>query len=498
MLFICSFPIAFSKTPWDITQLSPIFIVVYLLPLLSHCQKYPSYVFLKAWGFYFVGLLGILYWITISMRNYGNLSIPLSLVGLIGTCLFRGLFAATSIWLWQRYSVPKTQWMLGTALLTIQDWLLHFIPFGGFAWISSGYALIPDIYWIQCADWVGIHGLNFSVYLLTFLLFAHLQRQHKRCMKKTIPIVALVLIIHMYGFFKYTAVKHETVPATLKIGWVQGNIHQSLKWKPSEKKRILLKYRLQTEQLLLQQPDLVVWPEASVPVSQLQDAKHVHEININSQDTPVLFGAPSYTYKNRKKAFYNSAFLTKPDGEILFRYDKMYLVPFGEFVPTFGLDLSKKIPILAGSFDAGDKIEVADLKGHPFGISICYEILYPRMFRALAQKGATFFVNITNDAWFNLSSGPFQHLRFSAIRAIETRKPLIRVANTGISALYMPSGDILYRSELFSDDRRIVEIAPSDKRTFFVFFPYTAHVVVLIFISLGFLSRRHAVQRERV
>lgn len=488
--FILSFPISFSTSVVWISMLSPIFVILYILPLLHHVETYPCKTFLKAWAFYFLGLMGVLYWVTISMKNYGNLSTFVSLLGLIATCLFRAWFIAVAIWAWKKFSTPQTRWMFGASLMTIQDWLLHYIPFGGFPWVSAGYALTPDMYWIQIADVVGMHGLNFTVYLTAFLLYENAIGSKHTIFKRYCPVLLLLLAIHMYGFFQYSDRHNTSDEKDIRIGWVQGNINQAMKWDPQERKTIIAKYQKKTLSLQNKNLDLIVWPEAALPISYPHRQTVIRETRVSNNTIPIVFGAPSFTYKDKKKVFFNSAYLTQPDGKVTFRYDKIHLVPFGEFVPTLGFDLAKHIPVLAGSFTSGTEIKPAPILNQLFGISICYEILYPSMFLSLVDQGASLFINITNDAWFDLSSGPFQHARFSIIRAIETRKPILRVANTGISALYLPSGDVTQQSEMFVDHIDTATIHPKKGHTIFTAFPYLTHILILVLLILSAMGWR--------
>ncbi|MCB0271921.1 MAG: apolipoprotein N-acyltransferase [Bdellovibrionales bacterium] len=480
--FIVSFPIAFSKSPFWIEQLTPFWICIYLLPLLFHLQRCPRFSFLKAWSFYFLGSMGILYWIVISMKNYGELSTTLSISALIATCLFRSLFSALAIYLWTKFSSHTNRWMLGVLLLTLQDYLLHFFPFGGFPWISPGYALTPDFYWIQIADVVGFHGINISIYIVTFLLFELKTNTIKK--PYVISLLSFLFVIHLYGIVRLATLPAAKNHPPLQVAWIQGNIGQAMKWNPQEKRNIIQKYQQLTQTLQTQPTDLIIWPEAAVPISFSQNNKVIIETKIHNIHTPIFFGAPSYKKVDQKKYYYNSAFLTDEQGMIIDRYDKIHLVPFGEFLPSFGFDILKKLPAVAGSFHHGNNPKLMQIKDEFFGTSICYEVLYPHMFKNLVRDGATFFVNITNDAWFDLSSGPFQHARFAILRAIETRKPLVRVANTGISALYHPTGKVELKSELFTNDVKIASVIPNKIKTIYVTTRFLAEAIMIILCIL--------------
>lgn len=173
---------------------------------------------------------------------------------------------------------------------------------------------------------------------------------------------------------------------------------------------------------------------------------------IRGFSTPLLFGA--ITYRNLpefhgESEYFNTALLVAPDGEVLGRYDKNYLLIFGEYIP-----FSDWFPFLknwlpeAGDYRAGDSVEVFDLNGVRIGLMICYEDIIPSFTRKLADKNPHILVNITNDAWFGQTSEPFQHLQLATFRAIENRRFLLRSTNTGITAVVDPVGRILKQSSL--------------------------------------------------
>jgi apolipoprotein N-acyltransferase len=133
-------------------------------------------------------------------------------------------------------------------------------------------------------------------------------------------------------------------------------------------------------------------------------------------------------------------------------YDKIHLVPFGEYVPLqrFFPFVHRLVPA-AGDFAAGDKVTPLRIPGMPAGVLICYEVIFPELARMQVEKGSRVLLNLTNDAWFGRTSAPHQHLSMSVFRAVENRRPLVRAANTGISAFISPIGEITQRSELFTE-----------------------------------------------
>jgi apolipoprotein N-acyltransferase len=197
---------------------------------------------------------------------------------------------------------------------------------------------------------------------------------------------------------------------------------------------------------------LIVWPEAAAP---LVYGRHAHEKKYLRQtardaNSYLLFGVIGKHDVKQGPKFTNSAYLLGPDGEETGRYDKMHLLPFGEYVPLPKLlfFVNKLVPVI-GTFKPGERAELFDAAQGKFGVLICFEVIFPRVVRRM--KNAQFLVNITNDAWFGETAASEQHLSMVAFRAVEFRVPIVRSANTGISALIDPTGAIRARSPLFED-----------------------------------------------
>jgi len=196
---------------------------------------------------------------------------------------------------------------------------------------------------------------------------------------------------------------------------------------------------------------------------------------------PMLVGSPDL---GEDGLVYNAAFFVSGDGEIRGRYEKRHLVPFGEYVPLqaifFFLD---RLVVGIGDFGRGRAATVFSLNGVRFGAMICYEVIFPGEVRDFAKGGAAFLVNITNDAWFGRSGAPYQHLAMGAMRAVENGTYLVRAANTGVTAVIAPTGDILARTEIFTEAVLLGTIRPRQSQT-----PYTRYGDILAWLCLAFLG----------
>jgi len=230
---------------------------------------------------------------------------------------------------------------------------------------------------------------------------------------------------------------------TVPVGIVQGNIDQAIKWDKTTRLATLEIYARLTRQVA-PGSRLVVWPEAAVP-AYLSYEPGVSEWLTRlagEVGTPLLVGALDARQDGAATQFLNSAFLVRAEG-LQRRYDKIHLVPFGEYVPLRGLlFFVEAIAAEIGDFTPGRDRVVFPLEGAPFGTVICYEVIFPDLFRGFVREGARLMVNITNDAWFGESSGPIQHLTMVPLRAVENGVAVVRAANTGVSALVGPDGRI--------------------------------------------------------
>jgi len=234
----------------------------------------------------------------------------------------------------------------------------------------------------------------------------------------------------------------------IKVSIVQGNIPQELKWNMEVAEDIIDKYNNLTRLAAFDSPDLIIWPETSFPGFFGVDKRFTGQVlNLARRiSVPLLLGANS---ENGIRNF-NSAILISRKGGIIDRYDKIHLVPFGEYVP-----FSDRFPILhrlvlgeLGEFTAGRDYKIFKLKADnqkpiaKFATLICFEDIFPEMAKKFVQRGAQFLVVITNDAWYGDSGAAYQHAAGSVFRAIENRVPVVRCANTGYSCFIDSRGRI--------------------------------------------------------
>ncbi|MCX5852931.1 MAG: apolipoprotein N-acyltransferase [Deltaproteobacteria bacterium] len=258
-----------------------------------------------------------------------------------------------------------------------------------------------------------------------------------------------------YGFMRIDDIRTSDAGAkSLDIALVQGNIDQSIKWNPNYQNETLNIYRDLSLEASARRPGtkLIVWPETAAPFFfQNIDEKHREILSITERtNSYLLFGNPRYEGNYGSYVLKNSAYMVSPVGEIAGRYDKVHLVPFGEYVPLKGLlFFVDKLVAGIGDFKAGAGFALIAINGDRIGVLICYEGIFPEISREYRLAGAGLLVNLTNDAWYGRTSAPYQHLTMVQFRAVENRLYIVRAANTGISAIIGPDGAIKAQTSIF-------------------------------------------------
>ncbi len=468
---------------------------VFLVPLsVSLREVTPRKSFQQGYWFGLVANTGWFLWISVALQKYGYLSF------LTASSIMFVMVAAASflpaLGFWALARLPGPRWFVGSLVFTLLYWLLGRFPVGGYPWALPAHFLYAALPLIQIIDHVGVYGLNFLIMLGNFVITeAIVARRTNRPLPK-FPLAlfgALFLSTLIYGLTRPELNDSPPVPS-IRVALLQGNILQDQKRNRAYMARILETYKSLSANAQNSHVDLVVWPEASLPYSIPAETDSMAAILPEQFTAEVVVGAPTYARINGRDGYRNSAFVLAPDGRVRIRYDKQHLVPFGEYVPLSEvLPMYYIVPPVAGNFIAGQGPTLSDVKGKKFGILICYEVLFPELSVEMARAGATFFVNITNDAWFDETSGPYQHVHFTQFRAIETRRAIVRAANTGITTWADPSGRLHNPTDLFTQTTLIADIPTRDDITFFVSWPNLVPAtlsLILLLASLGFFEEK--------
>lgn len=425
----------------------------------------------------FTGLIahvGILYWISHVVVQYGNIPVYTGIGVLLLLAaylsLYTALFAAGIVFLRARgHTLYQAGPLLWVALEFIRSYFLT-----GFPWENLAYSQYSFTEIIQVADITGIYGISFAIVLINAVLYNVIDGQSRGKRLPRIEIAtacSILLLLYGYGHFRTAGIQESLTRAPfMEVALVQGNIDQNIKWDEKYQSQTLEIYGSLSLHSVPAEGGLVVWPETAAPFyferpGPLRETM-VHLARISGRT--LLFGSPSYEEKNGEISYRNSAYLLRTDGVVAGRYDKVHLVPYGEYVP-----LRRFFPfigkLVAGvsDFRPGRGYEPLVSDGHRFGVLICYEGIFPEAARNYKRNRSDLLVNITNDAWFGTTSAPYQHLSMTIFRAVENRLFLIRAANTGVSAVIDPTGAILSRTDLFERTVLRGQVKFIDESTFY-------------------------------
>lgn len=403
-----------------------------------------------------VHYLTLIFWLVFVMNYYGGLNLPTGIGILIlfsfYLALFPGLFSLIVS------SVHGTRFSI---LFTSGIWVaLEYLRaklFSGFPWCLLGYSQFKNLNLIQVSDLVGVYGISFliisaNVLIYLILLNRNLFKKNRFLKYETAIIFILFLMTMAYGYKQLSGSKRQDSKETVNVAIVQGNIDQAVKWDPVFKEKTLNIYKNLSEDAYDFNPHLIVWPETSVPLYFQEGGKMTHRVRdiAKKSRASLIFGSPAYSREKGLIKYYNRAYEISPEGIITGYYDKVHLVPFGEYVPFQKyLPFVSRLAQAAGDFVSGNEIQPLNSRGISSGILICFEVIFPELARIQTKNGADIIVNLTNDAWFGMTSAPYQHLGMVVFRAVENKRPLVRSANTGFSAFISPMGEISRISDLF-------------------------------------------------
>jgi apolipoprotein N-acyltransferase len=474
-----------------------------LVPLLMAIKdESPSQAF--RWGFVagLVHYMSLVYWIIVALRSYGHLNLLVSLSVFLLLCLYLALYPAFFAYLFILMKGSRFLVFTAASLWVGLEYTRAKI-LTGFPWCLIGYTQFRHLNLIQVADLVGVYGLSFLIVLVNTLVFLILFGRtfpKRRTFKwEAVGTLFIALFTVVYGHQRLTKEAlegsgHQTIRAAI----IQGNIDQSVKWNPAYQEKTLETYDRLTLKARDIKPDLVVWPETSVPFFFQDNVKFSPRIAgiAKESDADLIFGSPAYIQENHNIRYFNRAYAISPKGELYGYYDKIHLVPFGEYVPFKRfLPFVGRLVVAAGDFASGTKIEPLELPYADVGVLICFEAIFPNLARTQVKKGAKILVNLTNDAWFGKTSAPYQHLSMAVFRAVENRRPLIRAANTGISAFIGPQGKIITQDGLFTKEvlRGEVDIG----RSWVGVYTHYGDVLALALLIIGVVKVVHVLCYNR-
>lgn len=451
----------------------------------ENAGKAAWYSWLFGLGYFIFGL----YWIGNALLVEGNdyaWAWPLAVFALPALL---ALFPAIAGYLSFKLTSPDKigGFFMFVAAFTAAEWLRGHM-FTGFPWNLYGYGWHSVLPISQLVSLGGIYWLTLLTILWAALPGFLIKWDAPQSRKTLLLLGGLMTILAAYGWGAFRlaqlpAERHDDIIIRL----VQPNIAQKDKWNPAKTHENL------KETLLLSKPEkdnlyiktMIIWPETAVSYSLMRDQRVVDMIRRLTGLYPQSVYIATGHLKYRDNAYHNSLTVFDRQLEEISSYDKSHLVPFGEYIPLQNMIPLETVTKFQGFTRGGGAKHINIMNLGSFSPLVCYEIIFPGKVVNRNEPRPDWIINVTNDAWYGNSSGPYQHFTKARFRAIEEGIPVIRSANTGISGMIGPAGNILYKEKLST--RNHVDIHPPRKtetKTIYGQFPSVLFLLTLIVVTL--------------
>jgi apolipoprotein N-acyltransferase len=443
----------------------------------------------------FVHLLLLQLWIPDVLMQYGGLSPVLAWAGyaleLILLSLFFGVACLLTNLLIRRGGDPYI--FSFPFILIAMEYLQNFIPFGGYPWNLIGYSQSNYRTLIQIADWTGVYGVSFlTLFFNASLLWIFLR--FRGGIKSVWPFAASLCLIAFSLVYGTIALhRWDAIQPSFHAVMLQGNVSFNDSTAVLEE-NYRTGYLKRAEQLDPAGMDLLIIPESPSPIMYQYDPEYRRTCDALAKKYSM--GLVFNNNREERGQFFNSAYFINHKGELADVYDKMHLVPFGEYIPLkksfqFIRTISKDV----SEYSRGRSYRVVRLGGRPANAVICFEMVFPGLVRRFVRQGSQLMLNLTNDGWYGDSSAPYQHLAIARWRAIENRRYLLRATNSGVSAVIEPTGRIQQSTGILKQAVCRGRFAFIETQTFYTRYG-DIFVFVCVIIACGFLAL--ALSRRKV
>lgn len=499
---LSSFLLILSFPTFDIEFLAWFALVPLLIALRNKNLKSAfGLSFLSGIGFF----MGIFYWINIID---GFSMIEFLLLGVYLGSYF-GLFGFLLNFMSEKNTFPHI--VTAPSLWVATEYIRSHADFLSLPWGLLGHSQYLNIHFIQIASFTGVYGISFLLVMVNVAvceaILSLIAYRKKKAFMHSLRFyissaITIVFIVSSY-IYGIAAAKEQPDDKKMQVTVIQGNIPQSMKWKPELLKLHIKKHVALSEEAARARTSLIIWPETAVQGFLPNDRYLLDTFSslAHTTRTHFLVGGsqrPKFVNQGIKNEYrYNSAFLISPEGAIVRFYNKIRLLPFGEYIPyEKTVPWPKRYIGSTSNYLAGNSFTLFNIQGIKFGALICWENIFPELFRQFIRNGADFMVNITNEAWFGDTAAPYQFVSMSVFRAVENRISIVRCGNTGISCFIDPFGRITGR--VTKDDKDIFvggfltkEILLISRRTFYsesgdVFFYSVAIMTMFMLIAIIF------------
>lgn len=493
VLFLAGLVSATAMAP--IYAIPVLFLTIPLYFFLLNKAYTTQAIFWRAWIFNFGYFVAGLYWVAAALfvdiaNNWW--AIPFAVAGLPFLMSFYPAVAAA---LWHRLAWKNTPRLIAFVVLWgLAEWVRGW-AFTGFPWNLWGYTWTPLLAVLQGASLVGLYGMTFMTLLLCFVPIIWAQRQ-KGATVFGFVVAFLFAVMCAWGMGRlHHAATPESGAPLIRI--VQPDIKQEAKWDAEKVRDNLIKTWSLTIKDTGRTPDIIVWPETTITLLNTYDVR-LHEENVRNMIPPkgvLIAGIFDASLDDQgEPRFYNAVGMYDASGKRLDSYNKSHLVPFGEFLPYQDLWPVRPVAFRNGGITRGNGVDTINDRVLPYSPLICYEILFPgRVVRK--DKRPSWILNVTNDAWYGNTSGPYQHLGITQARAVEEGLPVVRAANTGISAIIDPMGRIV--TSLALNEQGVLEhpLPPALKPTLFARYGNNIFFALLgLFAFIAFVWQRRSIR----
>ena len=504
-LLILSFP------DWEFSYLAW-FALVPLLGAIGRERESPAKSFIVGWLFGTIFFFGTCWWLTFAPITYAGfppaLAYFLMLFVSAAAGFFPALFAAILSILLKRFGTIAI--LCAPFVWVLTEFLRHWLTGNTWNAIAYSQAFVNNLLATsQTASIGGIYLTGFLVcqfnVLIIVILYSIVPRlspldsrfRNENPAKNAvfaILITAIFLVPAM--FFPAAQSKHDEQDSAIVVG-IQPNVPMAglnnEKWKHLRQKHVeLAEFALRKLPTQNRPRTTVIFPESPMNFAYDEDEEFQRFVHgfAAKHDIHVLFNSAEPDMANNK--YFNSAVLVDPQGKEIAQYDKIYLVPFAEFVPA---PLEGVVPALVGSFSYGSEYDLMPIGDAKAGIMICFESHFGQLSRQFVQDGADVLIEMTNDGYLGQTPVLRQHLASAVFRAIETNRPLLRVTNVGITAYIDERGQIIDPAANYTEDTRIWSVSKSNgSQTFYVrfgdWFAWLCSVITLASLILSVCSRQ--------
>lgn len=443
-------------------------------------------------------------WVIMVMSHYGGLSYPVGVTIYVALAIALGIFAGLFFGIPVRLlNLGRNPWpwlLVPAAWITVELARTHLLS--GFPWHQLAAAIIDIRPMVQLTSVIGPYGTGFFIAIpsawIAWAVIGGADRRRKIAVSGAVMLMLAVWVAHgVLAVRRQDARMASETMSTAAL--LQPNISQEMRWGSANVAELFIEMIRMNEDAVAAGAEVVIWPESTIPLTYattdvfreaIERASSGGVVSADgrvSRAADIILGSVAEDPSDPSK-LWNAAYLVS-GGRTAGRYDKIRLVPFGEYVPMRKmLFFAEKLVRAVGDFQFGENDSPLEGKFR-YGLAICYEVVYPQITRTQVRNGADVLVTITNDGWFGGTAAPRQHLNMARLRAVEADRYLLRAASTGISAIVDPSGRVVQSLDENLKGTLMVEFSPRRTITPYIRFGDWSAVACAIALALGLALR---------